>query len=78
MITKVQLDSLTEEELGYLYLCFKTEWQNIGMKYPFNFNFIKSFKNQAVLPILNKYSNILKDEHRNTITNIVEKLENNR
>lgn len=78
MITQQQLDSLTEEELGYLTICCNTEWQQCGMTYPMKFNFIKSFKENAIHHILNKYSSVLKDEYKNTPIEIINKLEQNK
>ena len=78
MITQQQLDSLTEEQLGYLVISFNTEWQAVGMKYPLNLNLIKTFKNNAILPILNKYSSALKDEYKNLPLEIINKLEENK
>lgn len=78
MITREQIKALNEEELGYLYLCFMNEWNNVGMKYPFQFNFIYSYRNVAVQPILTKYSNLLKDEYKNIVLDILNKLEENK
>jgi len=78
MITDVQIKALTDEELGYLVICFANEWQQIRMPYEFKFNFIKSFRNDAIQPILNKYSPALKDEHKNIVLDILNKLEENK
>lgn len=75
MITNIQINALSDEELGYLVICFANEWQQVGMKYEFKFNFIKSFRNVAIAPILNKYSSNLTDENKNIIINILNKLE---
>ncbi|NDD57516.1 MAG: hypothetical protein EBZ44_07400 [Verrucomicrobia bacterium] len=78
MITTAQINSLSDEELGYLVICFANEWQNIRMPYEFKFNFIKSFRNDSIQHILNKYSSNLKDEHKNIVIDILNKLEENK
>jgi len=78
MITNNQIKALTEEELGYLVICFANEWQQMGMNYEFKFNFIKSFRDVAIAPILNKYSSNLTDEYKNIIVSILNKLEENK
>jgi hypothetical protein len=78
MITNNQIKALSEEELGYLVICFANEWQQMNMSYEFKFNFIKSFRDVAIQPILNKYSANLKDEHKNIVLDILNKLEQNR
>ena len=78
MITTAQINSLSDEELGYLVICFANEWQNIRMPYEFKFNFIKSFRNDSIQHILNKYSPNLKDEHKNIVLDILNKLEENK
>lgn len=77
MITTNQIKALTEEELGYLVICFENEWRQIGMNYNFEFHYIKWFRNVAIQPILNKYSGNLKDEYKNIVINILNKLEEN-
>jgi hypothetical protein len=78
MITTNQINSLTEEELGYLVICFANEWQNMRMPYEFKFNFIKSFRNDNIQHILNKYSPNLLDEHKHIVLDILNKLEQNK
>lgn len=78
MITNNQIKALSEEELGYLVICFANEWQQMKMTYEFKLNFIKSFRDVAIQPILNKYSSNLKDEHKNIVLDILNKLEENK
>lgn len=78
MITSNQINALTEEELGYLFICCNTEWDSLNMAYPMKFNFIKSFKEQAVVFVLNKYKSSLKEEHQNIIDTIINKLDANK
>lgn len=78
MITDNQIRALTDEELGYLFMCLNTEWNNLNMGYPMKFNFIKSFKDQAVVFLLNKYKSVLKEEHQNIIDIIINKLDANK
>lgn len=78
MITNNQINSLTDEELGYLVICLNTEWKALNMGYPMKFNFIKSFKEQAVVFLLNKYKSALKEEHQNIIDSIINKLDANK
>ena len=47
------------------------------MGYEFKFNFIKFFRNDSIQHLLNKYSNLLKDENRNIVLDILNKLEQN-
>lgn len=78
MITNNQIKALSEEELGYLVICLASEWKNLGMNYDFKFNFIKSFRDVAIAPILNKYSSNLTDENKGIIVEILNKLEQNK
>jgi hypothetical protein len=78
MISNNQINALSEEELGYLVICFANEWQALGMGYEFKFNFIKSYRNVAIAPILNKYSSNLTDENKGIIMQILNKLEENK
>lgn len=77
MINTSQIKALNEEELGYLVICLANEWQQ-KMSYPFQFHYIKFFRNDSIQPILNKYSSNLKDEHKNIVLDILNKLEENR
>jgi hypothetical protein len=75
MITNNQIQALTEEELGYLVICLGSEWENSKMSYPFQFHYIKWFKDNAIKAILNKYSGHLQEEHKNIVIDILNKLE---
>lgn len=78
LITNNQIKALSEEELGYLVICLANEWNSLKMPYEFQFHFIKWFREVAIQPILNKYSGNLKDEHKNIVLDILNKLEQNR
>jgi hypothetical protein len=78
MISNNQITALSDEELGYLVICFANEWRNLGMSYEFKFNFIKSYRDDAIAPILNKYSSNLTDENKGIIVEILNKLEQNK
>lgn len=78
MINNNQIRALNEEELGYLVISLGSEWKNVGMSYEFKPHFIKYFREIAIQPILNKYSSNLKDEHKNIVIDILNKLEENR
>jgi hypothetical protein len=78
MITDNQINALTEEELLYLVSCCNDEWYHQNMGYPFQFHYIKSWKNNIVQPTLNKYSNNLPDDKKNIIMSILQKLEENK
>ena len=78
MITSNQINALSDEELGYLVICFANEWKALGMPYEFKFNFIKSYRDVAISPILNKYSSNLTDENKGIIVEILNKLEQNK
>lgn len=78
MINTPQIQSLSEEELGYLVLCLANEWKNLNMPYEFQLHYIKWFRNDSIQHILNKYSSNLKDEHKNIVIDILNKLEANK
>jgi hypothetical protein len=77
MITTSQINALNDEELGYLVICLASEWKNLNMPYEFKFYFIKWFRNDSIQHILNKYSQNLKEEHKNIVLDILNKLEQN-
>lgn len=77
MITTNQIKALDENELAYLYYCLNNEWQILNMPYEMNINTMKAFRNDSIQPILNKYSSNLKDEHKNIVLDILNKLEQN-
>lgn len=77
MITNSQINVLSENELSYLYYCLNTEWDSLNMGYPFGMYILKCFRNDSVQHILNKYSSNLKDEHKNIVLDILNKLEQN-
>jgi len=78
MITNNQINALSDEELGYLVIAFENEWRAVGMNYEFKPDYIKFFRQVAIQPILNKYSSNLKDEHKNIVLDILNKLEENK
>jgi len=78
MISNNQINALSDEELGYLVICFANEWRSLGMSYEFKFNFIKSYRDVAIAPILNKYSSNLTDQNKGIIVEILNKLEQNK
>lgn len=73
----MQIKSLNEDELAYLYYCLKTEWDSKKMPYEFDWFALKCFKNNTIQPILNKHSSNLKDEYKNIVIDILNKLEQN-
>jgi hypothetical protein len=75
MINSPQIKALDENELAYLYYCCKTEWDSLNMGYEFDWYILKSFRNNTIQNILNKYSSNLTDENKNIIMNILNKLE---
>ena len=77
MITSNQITALDENELAYLFYCCKTEWDSLNMGYDFDWYILKSFRNKAIHPILNKYSGNLTDENKSLIMQILNKLEVN-
>jgi hypothetical protein len=77
MITDNQIKALDENELTYLYYCLNTEWNSLNMGYDFNWYILKSFKNNVIHLLLNKYSDNLTDENKPLIMQILTKLETN-
>ena len=77
MINNTQIKSLDENELAYLYFCLKTEWDSKNMGYEFDWYILKSFRNDSIHHILNKYSSLLTDENKPIIMQILNKLETN-
>ena len=77
MITTNQIKAMTENELAYLYYCLNTEWDSLNMGYPMTLNTMKTFKNNTIHIILNKHSANLKDEYKNIVLDILNKLEQN-
>ena len=77
MITTNQIRALDENELAYLFYCCKTEWDSLNMGYEFDWYTLKSFRNKAIHPMLNKYSANLTDENKGLIMQILKKLEEN-
>jgi hypothetical protein len=75
MITDNQIKAFDENELAYLYYCCKTEWDSKNMGYDFDWYILKSFKNNTIHKLLDKYSGNLTDENKNIIINILNKLE---
>ena len=75
MINTNQIKALSENELAYLYFCLNSEWDALNMGYEMNLNTMKAFRNNAIQKILNKYSHLLKDENRNIVLDILNKLE---
>ena len=77
MINNSQIKALDENELAYLYYCLNTEWDSLNMGYPFNWYILRCFRNDSIQHLLNKHSSNLKDEHRNIVLDILNKLEQN-
>jgi hypothetical protein len=77
MITLNQIKALDENELTYLYYCLNTEWNSLNMGYDFNWYILKSFRNDMIHKLLDKYSNNLTDENKGIIMQILNKLEQN-
>jgi hypothetical protein len=77
MITSNQIKALDENELAYFFYCCKTEWDSLNMGYEFDWYILKSFRNKAIHPMLNKYSAYLTDENKGIIIQILNKLEGN-
>ena len=77
MINNNQIKALDENELSYLYYCLNTEWDALNMGYPFNMYVLKCFRNDSIQVLLNKYSNLLKEENKNIVLDILNKLEQN-
>jgi hypothetical protein len=77
MINNNQIKALSENELAYLYFCLNSEWNILNMPYEIDLNTMKCFKNNTIQYSLNKYSQNLKDEHKNIVIDILNKLEQN-
>lgn len=77
MINDSQIKALSEDELSYLYYCLNTEWDSLNMGYSFDMYILKCFRNDSIQHLLNKYSNLLKDENKNIVLDILNKLEQN-
>ena len=77
MITLNQIKALDENELTYLYYCLNTEWNSLNMGYDFDWYVLRSFRNNTIQTILNKYSGNLTDENKSLIMQILNKLETN-
>jgi len=77
MITTNQIRALNENEFSYLYYCLNSEWKAVNMPYEFSLNAMKAFKNNSIQHILNKHSSNLKDEYKNIVLDILNKLEQN-
>lgn len=78
MITDSQIKAMSEDELTYLYHCLNTEWNSLNMGYDFNWYILKSFKNNVIHLLLNKYSDNLTDDNKPLIMQILTKLETNK
>ena len=78
MINNSQIKALDENELAYLYYCLNTEWDSLNMGYSFDWYILKAFRNNSIQHLLNKYSSNLKDEHKNIVIDILNKLEENK
>lgn len=77
MINNMQIKSLNEDELCYLYHCCKTEWNSLNMGYDFDWYILKGFRNDMIHKILDKHSANLTDENKPIIMQILQKLEQN-
>jgi hypothetical protein len=77
MISSYQIKALDEDELAYLYYCCKSEWDSKNMGYEFDWYTLKSFRNKAIHPMLNKYSTNLTEQNKGLIIRILTKLETN-
>ena len=77
MITTNQIKALSPDELAYLYYCLDAEWKAVNMSYEFSLNAMKAFRNNSIHIILNKHSGNLKDEYKNMVLDILNKLEQN-
>ena len=78
MISNNQIKALSEDELTYLFYCCKSEWDSLNMGYEFNWYIMKSFKNNVIHKLLDKYSPNLTDENKGLIMQILNKLEENK
>ena len=77
MITNNQIKAMSENELAYLYYALNTEWNSLNMGYDFDWYILRSFKNNVIQIILNKYSDNLTDENKGITMEILKKLEEN-
>lgn len=77
MISNNQIKAFDENELAYLYYCLKTEWDSLNMGYDFDWYILKSFKNNVIHKLLDKYNANLTDENKGLIMQILNKLEAN-
>ena len=77
MINDSQIKALNEDELSYLYYCLNTEWDSLNMGYAFDMFILKCFRNDSIQVLLNKYSHLLKQENKNIVLDILNKLEQN-
>ena len=77
MISNNQIKTLSEDELTYLFYCCKTEWDSLNMGYDFDWYILKSFKNNVIHKLLDKYNANLTDENKGLIMQILNKLETN-
>jgi hypothetical protein len=77
MISNNQIKAFDENELAYLYYCLKTEWDSLNMGYDFDWYILKSFKNNVIHKLLDKYNANLTDENKGLIMQILNKLETN-
>lgn len=74
MITQNQINALSEQELGYLYICCNEEFVQSGFDY-FSLDMLKVFRWESIPHILNKYSYKLKDDQKDFPKNIGEKMQ---
>lgn len=77
MINNNQIKALTEDELSYLYYCCNKEWESKNMSYEMDINTMKCFRNNSIQQILMKQVELLKEEHKNIVANILNKLTSN-
>ncbi len=78
MITDHQIKAMSENELAYLYYALNTEWNSLNMGYDFDWYILRSFKNNIIHKLLDKYSANLTDENKGIIMQILQKLEDNK
>jgi len=78
MITDYQIKAMSENELAYLYYALSTEWNSLNMGYDFDWYILRSFKNNIIHKLLDKYSANLTDENKGIIMQILQKLEDNK
>jgi hypothetical protein len=77
MITNNQIKAMSENELAYLYYALNAEWTSLNMGYDFDWYVLRSFKNNTIHKLLDKYSGNLTDENKGIIMEILKKLETN-